>query len=94
MPKGLAPPVVVLELILGIAIGPEVLGFATPPASSISFSSLGLGMPFYFAGYEIDFERIEGAPLKLGAIGWAMSVILAYGIDGTLAAAGIVVSFL
>jgi Kef-type K+ transport system membrane component KefB len=51
-------------------------------------------MLFYFAGYEIDFERIRGAPLKLGALGWALSVALAYGIGGALAAAGIVVSFL
>ncbi len=51
-------------------------------------------MLFYFAGYEIDFERIGGKPLKLGAIGWALSVALAYGIGGALAAAGIVVSFL
>ena len=94
VPKGLAPPVVVLELILGIVIGPEVLDFAHSSSFIEFFSNLGLGMLFYFAGYEIDFERIEGAPLRLGAIGWAMSVILAYGIGGILAAAGIVVSFL
>ena len=51
-------------------------------------------MLFYFAGYEIDFERIEGKPLRLGAIGWGLSIALAYGIGGILAAAGIVVSFL
>src|SRR5262249_17354999 len=44
--------------------------------------------------YEIDFERIQGTPLKLGALGWAMSVALAYGIGGGLALAGVVVSFL
>jgi Kef-type K+ transport system membrane component KefB len=51
-------------------------------------------MLFYFAGYEIDFERIKGAPMKLGALGWALSVALAYGIGGLLALAGVVVSFL
>jgi Kef-type K+ transport system membrane component KefB len=94
VPKGMAPPVVVLELLLGIVIGPEVLDLAHSSDFIDFFSNLGLGMLFYFAGYEIDFERIRGAPLKLGALGWALSVGLAYGIGGLLAAAGIVVSFL
>jgi Kef-type K+ transport system membrane component KefB len=94
VPRGMAPPVVVLELILGILIGPEVLGLAHSSDFIDFFSNLGLGMLFYFAGYEIDFERIKGAPLKLGALGWALSVGIAYGIGGALAAAGIVVSFL
>jgi Kef-type K+ transport system membrane component KefB len=51
-------------------------------------------MLFFFAGYEIDFQRIKGVPLRLGAFGWLLSVILAYGLGGILAAAGIVVSFL
>jgi len=94
VPRGLAPPVVVLELLLGILVGPEVLDLAHSSDFIQFFSNLGLGMLFYFAGYEIDFERIEGAPLKLGALGWALSVALAYGIGGILAATGIVVSFL
>ena len=51
-------------------------------------------MLFFFAGYEIDFERIRGKPLTLGALGWLLSLALAYGIGGVLAAAGVVVSFL
>jgi Kef-type K+ transport system membrane component KefB len=94
VPKGMAPPVVVLELMMGIVIGPEVLDFAHSSEFIDFFSNLGLGMLFYFAGYEIDFERIKGTPLRLGALGWALSVALAYGIGGVLAAAGIVVSFL
>ena len=94
VPGRLAPPVVVLELLLGIAIGPEVLGLAHSDDFIEFFANLGLGMLFFFAGYEIDFERIKGLPLKLGALGWLLSVALAYGIGGVLAAAGIVVSFL
>ena len=94
VPKRFAPPVVVLELFLGIVIGPQVLDLAHSDKFIEFFSNLGLGMLFYFAGYEIDFERIKGRPLKLGAWGWLLSVGLAYGIGGILAAAGIVVSFL
>ena len=94
VPKRFAPPVVVLELVLGIVIGPEVLGLAHTDDFVDFFANLGLGMLFFFAGYEIDFERIKGTPMKLGALGWLLSVALAYGIGGALAAAGIVVSFL
>lgn len=87
-------PVVVLELVLGIVIGPDVLGLARSDDFIDFFSSLGLGMLFFFAGYEIDFGRIRGLPLKLGAVGWLLSLGLAYAVGGLLAAAGIVVSLL
>jgi Kef-type K+ transport system membrane component KefB len=94
LPSRFAPPVVVVELLLGIAVGPEVLGLAHTDDFIDFFANLGLGMLFFFAGYEIDFERIKGTPLKLGALGWLLSIALAYGIGGALAAAGVVVSFL
>jgi Kef-type K+ transport system membrane component KefB len=94
VPSRFAPPVVVVELLLGIVVGPEVLDLAGTDSFIEFFSNLGLGMLFFFAGYEIDFERIRGRPLKLGAWGWLLSIALAYGIGGALAAAGIVLSFL
>lgn len=87
-------PVVVLELCLGIVVGPDVLGLADSDPFISFFASLGLGMLFFFAGYEIDFERIKGAPLKLAVLGWLVSLVLAYAIGGLLAAAGIVLSLL
>jgi Kef-type K+ transport system membrane component KefB len=94
VPRRFAPPVVVVELLLGIVVGPQVLDLASVDDFIQFFSNLGLGMLFFFAGYEIDFERIKGTPLKLGAWGWLLSVALAYGIGGVLAAAGIILSFL
>ena len=58
-------PVVVVEIVLGILIGPDLLGLAEPDEFLDFFSNLGLGMLFFFAGYEIDFERIRGSPLRL-----------------------------
>ena len=71
--------------VLGIAKTDNFIGF---------FSNLGLGMLFFFAGYEIDFERVRGRPLRLGALGWLLSLALAYGLGGILAAAGVIASFL
>ena len=93
-PRRYAPPVVVVELLLGIIIGPNFLGWAHADAFVEFFSNLGLGMLFFFAGYEIDFDRVRGQALTLAIWGWVMSVALAYGIGGVLEAAGFVISFL
>lgn len=92
--KRVIVPVVVLELILGMVIGPDGFGLAEPDPFVDFFASLGLGMLFFFAGYEIDFERIRGTPMRLAVVGWAISLALAYAIGGLLAAAGIVLSLL
>ena len=90
----LAIPVVVVELLLGILIGPDGLDWAKIDPTTEFLGDLGLGMLFFFAGYEIDFDRIKGKPLRLGALGWVISLLLAYGIGGMLAAAGVVLSYL
>jgi Kef-type K+ transport system membrane component KefB len=90
----LAIPVVVIELMLGIVVGPDLLDIARHDDFTDFFANLGLGMLFFFAGYEIDFERIKGSPLRLAVLGWALSLLLAYTIGGVLAAAGIVLSLL
>jgi len=94
VPRRFAPPVVVVELLMGIVIGPEVLDLAETDDFIDFFSNLGLGMLFFFAGYEIDFGRVGGRPIRLGALGWALSVALAYALGGILAAAGVIVSIL
>jgi Kef-type K+ transport system membrane component KefB len=87
-------PVVVVELVLGVVIGPQLLDVAHINAFTEFFADLGLGMLFFFAGYELDIPRIRGQPLRLALLGWAMSLVIAYTIGGVLAATGIVLSLL
>ena len=94
MSPRLTIPVVVVELVLGIIVGPQVTGLAQVDPTTDFLGNLGLGMLFFFAGYEIDFDRIKGKPMELAGIGWALSLVLAYSIGGILAAAGLVVSYL
>jgi Kef-type K+ transport system membrane component KefB len=89
--RGLLLPAVVVELLLGVVIGPQVLGLEVSEFIQF-FADLGLGMLFFYAGYEIDLRRISGLPLRLGLLGWLLSLALAYSIGGVLAAAGIVLS--
>jgi Kef-type K+ transport system membrane component KefB len=91
--RGVVIPVVVLELLLGIVLGPQMLGLHVTQLVSF-FSDLGLGLLFFFAGYEIDLRRISGQPLRLALAGWALSLLLAYAIGGLLALTGIVLSLL
>jgi Kef-type K+ transport system membrane component KefB len=89
--RGVVVPVVVIELVIGVIIGPHGFGLKVDQFVTF-FSDLGLGLLFFFAGYEIDIQRIRGAPLRLGLLGWAISLAIAYTIGGVLAAFGIVLS--
>jgi len=91
--RGVLVPSVVVELVLGVLIGPQGAGLEVTEFIRF-FSALGLGMLFFFAGYEIDLKRIAGGPLRLATLGWGLSLVLAYSIGGALAAAGVVLSFL
>ena len=90
---GIVIPVVVVELVLGVVIGPHVLGWHVDEFISF-FADLGLALLFFFAGYEIDPETIRGQPLRLGLTGWLMSLALAYALAGALSGAGVVLSAL
>jgi Kef-type K+ transport system membrane component KefB len=90
--RGVFLPVVVIELVLGVLVGPQVLDVAHVNDFTEFFADLGLGMLFFFAGYEIDIERIRGNPLRLGVLGWLLSLALAYSLGGILAALGVVIS--
>ena len=70
--RGIFIPVVVVELALGVVIGPQALDIAHVNSFTDFFADLGLGMLFFFAGYEIDVARIRGEPLRLALLGWAL----------------------
>ena len=54
-------PEVVLLLVLGVLIGPNVLDLAVNTDEAIDvLRELGLGMLFLLAGYEIEIEELVG----------------------------------
>jgi Kef-type K+ transport system membrane component KefB len=69
-------PIVVLEIFLGIIVGPQVLDLAGTDSFIESLSTFGLAFLFFLAGMEIDFERIRGEPVRLGIAGWGASVAI------------------
>jgi len=78
--RWLVLPVIVLEIVLGILIGPSGLGWVQSSAFVSGLADIGLAMLFFVAGTEIDFRQIAGRPLRRSVIAWAISFVLALGI--------------
>jgi Kef-type K+ transport system membrane component KefB len=87
-------PVVVVEIALGVLIGPQVLGLAETSPIIEAFSQFGLAFLFFLAGFEIDFDKIKGVPLNRALLSWIVSLVGALALGGVLQAAGITISFL
>jgi Kef-type K+ transport system membrane component KefB len=83
---GLAPrvrlPAVVLEILLGIVIGPAVLGWVHVDGPVEVMSLLGLAFLLLLAGLEVEFEMLRGRLLRTTALGFLVSfgVALAAGL--------------
>src|SRR6516165_4979925 len=83
-------PLVVLEISLGILVGPQILGWASAGPTIAVFSNFGLAFLFFLAGFEIDFQAIRGRPISLAAVGWLMSFVGCLGAGFALQSFGIV----
>ena len=92
LPLRVRVPVVVVEIVLGIVVGPQVLGITHQDALIEFLGQFGLTFLFFMAGLEIDFDRIRGRPIELAGAGWAMSAVLGLLAAGVLHVTGIVVS--
>ena len=83
-------PTVVAEIIVGIILGPSVLGWVTVDLPIQLLSVLGLAMLFMLAGLEVDLEGLRGRRLALASGGLAVSLVLAATVAGLLAVTGAV----
>jgi Kef-type K+ transport system membrane component KefB len=70
-------PAIVIEILLGIAIGPQGLGWARVDEPVTVLSTIGLAFLLLLAGLEIDFERLRGRLLRLTLLGYVVSFALA-----------------
>src|SRR6266568_4120227 len=67
-------PAVVLEIVLGIAIGPSGLGWVTPDLPVTILALVGLAFLLFLSGLEIDIGRLRGSTLRVTAIGFGVSL--------------------
>lgn len=84
----LALPAPVLELLLGIAIGPHGLHLDSNGPAISMFATLGMAVLFLRAGFEVEPEMVRGRALRLAWKGWLTSAVLALVAAGVLMLAG------
>lgn len=78
--RWLPVPLVIFEILLGIVVGPDVLGWAGDGQVIDTLSDLGLTMLIFLAGYEIEFDRIRGDTLKRSLWAWLVSLAVGLGV--------------
>lgn len=77
-------PGVVLEIGMGIAIGPQVLGWAQVDEVISVLAEIGLVLLIFLAGFEIDPDDVKGRPAKLAVGGWLVSLALGIAVASVL----------
>ncbi|HEX6474425.1 MAG TPA: cation:proton antiporter, partial [Candidatus Limnocylindria bacterium] len=85
-------PQVVLLLVGGALVGPQVLALADRQAIDL-LVNVGLGFLFLLAGYELDLHLFRGHTGRLAIAAWLVTLGLAVAVVGILAIAGFVRAF-
>ena len=67
-------PAIVLEIVLGIVIGPSGLGWVQVDLPIQILALIGLAFLLFLAGLEIDVERLRGRVLRLTALAFVISL--------------------
>jgi len=66
-----------MEILLGMAIGPQILNLASSDGLISMLGELGLSFLLFMVGIEIDLEQFRGKLLTLAVGGWMLSFLLA-----------------
>jgi Kef-type K+ transport system membrane component KefB len=82
-------PTVVLEIVLGIVIGPDVLRIAESDSYLQFLSGIGLAFLFFFAGLEVVEKKVPRDAVLRGTGGWALSLALGLLAGAALTGAGL-----
>ena len=66
-------PAIVLEILLGIAVGSQGFGWAKVDEPVQIMSLIGLAFLLLLAGLEVEYDRFRGRVLRLTVLGYAVS---------------------
>ncbi|HEY3674133.1 MAG TPA: cation:proton antiporter [Acidimicrobiia bacterium] len=83
-------PAVVVEIVLGIVVGPQVLDWARVDAPVGILSVIGLAFLLFLCGLEVDLDRLRGRVLHLAVVAFGLSLVLALAVGAALDIAGLV----
>lgn len=62
--------IIVLELALGVLLGPSLLGIAHSSEAVGAVAGIGMAFLFFLAGLEIDLAGLRGRPIFFAALAW------------------------
>jgi Kef-type K+ transport system membrane component KefB len=85
-------PQVVILIVGGVLVGPQVLGWAEPAGLDL-VSNVGLGFLFLLAGYELELRLFRERAGRLALTSWLVTLLVAIGVTAALAAVGFVRAF-
>jgi Kef-type K+ transport system membrane component KefB len=83
-------PEVVIQILLGIALGPYVLNLAHTNSVVTALSDLGLTYLMFLAGTELDLATMRRGHLGRAVGSWGASLVLALGVGVVLHSTGLV----
>ena len=83
-------PEVVIQIGLGIILGPFVLALAHPNSVVTALSDFGLTYLMFLAGTEVDLNTMRHGHLPRAASAWGASLVLALGVGAILASTHLV----
>ena len=86
-------PQVVVLIVGGVVVGPDVLGW-TDPSSVELLAEVGLGFLFLLAGYELELEWFAQHVGRRAVVAWFVTAALAIAVTGVLAYTGFVDAFI
>lgn len=86
-------PLVVVEIVLGLAVGPKALNWVRDDETVKAFALVGLAFLLFLSGLEIDLRRLRGPLLKVALRGLVASVALAGLVGLAFRAASITTDF-
>jgi Kef-type K+ transport system membrane component KefB len=81
-------PAVVVEILAGVVLGPDVLGVVQADLAVQVLAVIGLAFLLFTVGLELDVRTLRGSALRSAALGYAISLALGAGVGLLAAEAG------
>lgn len=73
-------PLPVVEILLGMLLGPALLGWVEPGGLHATLGRMGIAVLVYLAGYELDYRSMTGRLLARASYGWVLTLVVCVGL--------------
>jgi Kef-type K+ transport system membrane component KefB len=85
-------PSIVIEFVLGVIVGPDVLGWVNIDEPLDVLALLALGFLLFVAGTEVEVSTLRGPLLQRATVAYLLGLAIAFGLASLLGAADIVLT--